>query len=48
MKVFHRKGLIFERGEPMLDQTDMNILKELSKNSRLTMKALGEKIHLTG
>jgi len=32
----------------MLDQTDMNILKELSKNSRLTMKALGEKIHLTG
>ena len=48
MKVFHRKGLIFERGEPMLDQTDMNILKELSKNSRLTMKALGEKVHLTG
>lgn len=32
----------------MLDQTDMDILKELSKNSRLTMKALGEKVHLTG
>ncbi|MGE6631982.1 Lrp/AsnC family transcriptional regulator [Bacillus sp. NPDC077027] len=32
----------------MLDQTDMNILKELSKNSRMTMKALGEKVHLTG
>ncbi|MBD3860033.1 Lrp/AsnC family transcriptional regulator [Bacillus sp. 28A-2] len=32
----------------MLDQTDMDILKELSKNSRLTMKALGKKVHLTG
>ncbi|WP_309402515.1 Lrp/AsnC family transcriptional regulator, partial [Heyndrickxia coagulans] len=32
----------------MLDKTDMDILKELSKNSRLTMKALGEKVHLTG
>lgn len=48
MKVFQRKDLIFERGEPMLDKTDMDILKELSKNSRLTMKALGEKVHLTG
>ncbi|QHQ75613.1 winged helix-turn-helix transcriptional regulator [Bacillus pumilus] len=48
MKVFHQQDLIFERGEPMLDQTDMDILKELSKNSRLTMKALGEKVHLTG
>ncbi|MCY7781693.1 MULTISPECIES: Lrp/AsnC family transcriptional regulator [unclassified Bacillus (in: firmicutes)] len=32
----------------MLDHTDMQILKELSKNSRITMKELGEKVHLTG
>ncbi|MGM0878649.1 MAG: Lrp/AsnC family transcriptional regulator [Bacillota bacterium] len=32
----------------MLDNTDMHILDELSKNSRLTMKELGEKVHLTG
>ncbi|MCM3443464.1 MULTISPECIES: Lrp/AsnC family transcriptional regulator [Bacillaceae] len=32
----------------MLDQTDMRILDELSKNSRITMKELGEKVHLTG
>ncbi|MFT0800024.1 Lrp/AsnC family transcriptional regulator [Bacillus swezeyi] len=32
----------------MLDQTDMQILEELSKNSRITMKELGEKVHLTG
>lgn len=32
----------------MLDNTDMRILDELSKNSRLTMKELGEKVHLTG
>lgn len=32
----------------MLDQTDMRILAELSKNSRITMKELGEKVHLTG
>lgn len=32
----------------MLDNTDMRILQELSKNSRLTMKELGEKVHLTG
>lgn len=48
MKVFQQKDLIFESGDPMLDQTDMAILNELSKNSRLTMKALGEKVHLTG
>ncbi len=34
--------------EIMLDQTDLSILKELSKNSRITMKELGEKVHLTG
>ncbi|GMG73314.1 transcriptional regulator LrpA [Priestia megaterium] len=32
----------------MLDHTDMSILRELSKNSRITMKELGEKVHLTG
>ncbi|GGA22716.1 Lrp/AsnC family transcriptional regulator [Psychrobacillus lasiicapitis] len=32
----------------MLDNTDQLILDELSKNSRITMKELGEKVHLTG
>jgi Lrp/AsnC family transcriptional regulator, leucine-responsive regulatory protein len=32
----------------MLDNTDRHILKELTKNSRITMKELGEKVHLTG
>lgn len=32
----------------MLDNTDMRILNELSMNSRLTMKELGKKVHLTG
>ncbi|WP_102027769.1 Lrp/AsnC family transcriptional regulator [Salirhabdus sp. Marseille-P4669] len=32
----------------MLDNTDFLILDELSKNSRITMKELGEKVHLTG
>ncbi|MFJ7928292.1 Lrp/AsnC family transcriptional regulator [Peribacillus sp. NPDC096448] len=32
----------------MLDNTDEGILHELSKNSRITMKELGEKVHLTG
>ncbi|WP_449536289.1 Lrp/AsnC family transcriptional regulator [Ferdinandcohnia sp. Marseille-Q9671] len=32
----------------MLDNTDLQILDELSKNSRITMKELGEKVHLTG
>ena len=32
----------------MLDHTDMSILHELSKNSRIKMKELGEKAHLTG
>lgn len=31
----------------MIDETDKKILDELSKNSRLTMKELGNKIHLT-
>ena len=32
----------------MLDETDFRILEELSMNSRITMKELGEKVHLTG
>lgn len=32
----------------MLDNTDKTILDELANNSRITMKQLGEKIHLTG
>lgn len=32
----------------MLDHTDRRILEELSLNSRITMKELGEKVHLTG
>ncbi|AGL02321.1 Lrp/AsnC family transcriptional regulator [Desulfoscipio gibsoniae] len=32
----------------MLDNTDKRILAELSRNSRITMKELGEKVHLTG
>jgi len=32
----------------MLDQTDKRILEELSENSRITMKELGERVHLTG
>jgi Lrp/AsnC family leucine-responsive transcriptional regulator len=32
----------------MLDRTDLHILDELSRNSRITMKELGEKVHLTG
>ncbi|MFC0299278.1 Lrp/AsnC family transcriptional regulator [Virgibacillus soli] len=32
----------------MLDQTDMQILDEFAKNGRITMKELGEKVHLSG
>lgn len=32
----------------MLDNTDRLILKELLKNSRITMKELGERVHLSG
>ncbi|RLQ89944.1 Lrp/AsnC family transcriptional regulator [Planomicrobium sp. Y74] len=31
----------------MLDNTDLHILDELSKNSRITMKELSEKVHLS-
>jgi len=33
--------------EKILDQTDLKILSELSKNSRITMKELSERIHLS-
>lgn len=32
----------------MIDNTDRKILDELKRNSRITMKELGEKVHLTG
>jgi Lrp/AsnC family transcriptional regulator, leucine-responsive regulatory protein len=32
----------------MFDNTDRLIIDELTKNSRITMKELGEKVHLTG
>jgi Lrp/AsnC family leucine-responsive transcriptional regulator len=32
----------------MLDQTDQRILEELKRNARISMKELGEKIHMTG
>lgn len=32
----------------MLDHTDTQISEALSENSRMTMKELGEKVHLTG
>ncbi|WP_408009973.1 Lrp/AsnC family transcriptional regulator [Pseudalkalibacillus sp. A8] len=32
----------------MLDHTDIRILDELFNNSRITMKELGDKVHLTG
>jgi Lrp/AsnC family transcriptional regulator, leucine-responsive regulatory protein len=34
--------------EKMLDSTDVKIIDELTRNSRITMKELGEKVHLTG
>ncbi|MEK5389591.1 Lrp/AsnC family transcriptional regulator [Margalitia sp. FSL K6-0131] len=32
----------------MLDNTDKKIIEELTKNGRISMKELGEKVHLTG
>ncbi|MEW8987666.1 MAG: winged helix-turn-helix transcriptional regulator, partial [Bacillus sp. (in: firmicutes)] len=32
----------------MLDSTDLKMIEELTLNSRITMKELGEKVHLTG
>jgi Lrp/AsnC family leucine-responsive transcriptional regulator len=33
--------------EQMLDNTDLNILDELSRNSRITIKELSKKVHLS-
>lgn len=32
----------------MLDDTDKKIIKELKQDGRMTMKELGERVHLTG
>lgn len=48
IKCFDRLTLLMKGFERMLDNTDQQILEELSKNSRISMKELGEKIHLTG
>ncbi|WP_138188927.1 Lrp/AsnC family transcriptional regulator [Paenibacillus alvei] len=32
----------------MLDSTDQRIIEELSRNGRVSMKELGQKIHMTG
>lgn len=31
-----------------MDPTDQHILRELSRNGRMTMREIGEKVHLTG
>jgi Lrp/AsnC family transcriptional regulator, leucine-responsive regulatory protein len=48
IKSFSRFTLFIKGVEKVLDNTDMRILDELSKNSRITMKELGEKVHLSG
>jgi len=40
--------LLFKEGTDILDCTDYLIIDELLNNSRVTMKELGEKVHLTG
>ena len=35
-------------GAAILDRTDYRILEELNRNSRMTMRELGERVHLTG
>ena len=40
---------LFLKGvDVQLDQTDKRIIEELRRNSRITMKELGERVHLTG
>jgi Lrp/AsnC family transcriptional regulator, leucine-responsive regulatory protein len=48
IKCFGALTLFMKGVNYMLDNTDKKVLKELSKNSRITMKELGEKVHLTG
>ncbi len=40
--------LINKGVDQMLDCTDKKIINELSQNSRITIKELGEKVHMTG
>jgi Lrp/AsnC family transcriptional regulator, leucine-responsive regulatory protein len=40
---------LFLKGvDVQMDQTDKRIIEELCSNSRITMKELGERVHLTG
>ena len=48
ISTIRRLSFINERSETMLDNTDYQILNELTQNSRMTMKELGQKVHLTG
>lgn len=46
-KAFGPIYFVFER-RLFVDQTDKRIIEELGLNSRITMKELGERVHLTG
>lgn len=48
IKFFGLFTLLSKGVEKLLDKTDLRILDELTKNSRITMKQLGEKVHLSG
>lgn len=48
IKSFERLTLFLKGVKDMLDRTDFLIIDELSKNSRITMKDLGKKVHLSG
>lgn len=48
ISTIRRLSFINERSETMLDNTDYQILNELTQNSRMTMKELDQKVHLTG
>jgi Lrp/AsnC family transcriptional regulator, leucine-responsive regulatory protein len=48
IKCFGALTLFMKGVTHMIDNTDKEILKELSQNSRITMKELGKKVHLTG
>lgn len=40
--------LLLKGVDVQMDQTDKRIIEELCSNSRITMKELGERVHLTG
>ncbi|MFX3631439.1 MAG: Lrp/AsnC family transcriptional regulator [Candidatus Pristimantibacillus sp.] len=48
IKCFDRLTLFLKGASFELDQTDKRIIEELSQYSRIKMKDLGEKVHLTG